>query len=131
MHSPSGLFIGLKQGTTSLFQNYIHGVSNASHLITNALRKGFASLAVSSLPTSYWKPSLETQSPLPQNINMVDCCKLGFKGVVDCPYDQYKSNGVLHGMKGFSQGLLGLFMLPTIGMLNFSSDSTAFIKRFV
>jgi hypothetical protein len=131
MQSPNGLWNGLKQGTSSLILNYIHGVSNASHLITNALRKGISSLAVSSLPISYWKPSLEMQSPLPQNINLIDCCKLGFKGVVDCPYDQYKSNGIVYGLKGFSQGLFGLFMLPTIGMLNFSSDSTAFIKRLV
>ncbi|MCL7024846.1 hypothetical protein MKW94_022445 [Papaver nudicaule] len=126
LKSPSGLFTGMREGTTSLFSNTVYAVSNAATQFSKSAHKSIVALTFDDHAVSKIE---ERKGPTAHSNGLLNEFLEGLTGFLQSPIRGAEKHGLPGVLSGIALGTAGLVARPVASILDVTGRTAQSIRN--
>ncbi|KAF1899682.1 hypothetical protein Lal_00019812 [Lupinus albus] len=127
MQSPTGLIIGMAQGTTSLLSNTVYAISDATSQFSKAARKGIVAFTYDDQAVSRMQNHQATVSS--DSKGVINEVLEGLTGLLQSPIRGAERHGLPGVLSGVALGITGLVAKPAASILEVTGKTALSIRN--
>ncbi|KAK7300278.1 hypothetical protein RJT34_11120 [Clitoria ternatea] len=127
MQSPTGLIMGMAQGTTSLLSNTVYAISDAASQFSNVARKGIVAFTYDEQATSKMEKQLATVSS--DSKGVINEVLEGLTDLLQSPLRGAERHGLPGVLSGVALGITGLVAKPAASILEVTGKTALSIRN--
>ncbi|XP_057415336.1 uncharacterized protein LOC130710179 isoform X3 [Lotus japonicus] len=127
MQSPTGLIMGMAQGTTSLLSNTLYAISDATSQFSKAARKGIVAFTYDDQAVSRVEKHQATVSS--DSKGVINEVLEGLTGLLQSPIRGAERHGLPGVLSGVALGITGLVAKPAASILEVTGKTALSIRN--
>ncbi|KAK7274520.1 hypothetical protein RIF29_15613 [Crotalaria pallida] len=127
MQSPTGLIMGMAQGTTSLLSNTVYAISDATSQFSKAARKGIVAFTYDDQAVSRMEKHQATVSS--DSKGVINAVLEGLTGLLQSPIRGAERHGLPGVLSGVALGITGLVAKPAASILEVTGKTALGIRN--
>ncbi|KAJ1416635.1 Vacuolar protein sorting-associated protein 13, SHR-binding domain [Sesbania bispinosa] len=127
MQSPTGLVVGMAQGTTSLLSNTLYAISDATSQFSKAARKGIVAFTYDDQAVSRMEKHQATVAS--DSKGVINEVLEGLTGLLQSPIRGAERHGLPGVLSGVALGITGLVAKPAASILEVTGKTALSIRN--
>ncbi|XP_061363844.1 uncharacterized protein LOC133307357 isoform X2 [Gastrolobium bilobum] len=127
MQSPTGLIMGMAQGTTSLLSNTVYAISDAATQFSKAARKGIVAFTYDDQAVSRMEKQQATVAS--DSKGVINEVLEGLTGLLQSPVRGAERHGLPGVLSGVALGITGLVAKPAASILEVTGKTALGIRK--